>query len=171
VQGYLLSLSSLLAVMQGVSGTHRFHAELPARTIGKDIYVTEIMIHDGKLITCQIKKQAQQLLVLQQDRAVSMIEEMGELNWSLVSPPRPIQKHLSPTTERIPIRLIVGTLPTTLSHRQKQVLSLMDRPRTVEHIARLLHLSSQEVQSILHDLQQKQLISFEERMKDDADSQ
>lgn len=170
MQDYLLSLSSLLAVMQGISGTHWFHTELSAR-IGKDTPIAEIMIHDGKLIMCQVRT-GQGSVLLRKDQAVSMIEEMGELNWSLVAPPqRSIQTHLEPSRERIPVRLIVGILPTALPHRHKHVLSLMDGQRTVEHIARLLHLSSQEIQTILQDLQQGKLITFEERIKDDSDSQ
>ena len=80
--------------MQGISGTHWFHTELSAR-IGKDTPIAEIMIHDGKLIMCQVRT-GQGSVLLRKDQAVSMIEEMGELNWSLVAPPqRSIQTHLS----------------------------------------------------------------------------
>ncbi|SRR5579884_556677 len=171
---YPLSLTLLLEVLQAMSGTHVLSAELPPqRGISREVCVAIVTLRDGKLIECQIKN-SKGAPLLQQEAAFQTLAALGEVNWSLLSSsivpsslPKsrrlPDNRSSARQEKRIPVRHLSGVIPPSLSHREKQVLSLIDGKRDVQQIADLLHLSLDHIQTILLRLEHTYFISFQER--------
>ncbi len=169
-----LPLTLLLEVMQAMSGTHVMCAQLPPlRGISRETCVAIVTVRDGKLIECQIKNRKGAPL-LQQGLAFQTLAALGEVNWSLLSSSTvpapeyrsrrlPGNRSSLQDQKRIPIRHLSGVIPSSFSHREKQVLSLIDGKRDVQQIADLLHLSLDHIQTILLRLEQTYFISFQER--------
>jgi hypothetical protein len=152
---YPLSLSSLLIVMQATTGTHTFHASIPAGHLRTEACLAQVQITDGTVTTCQITSPAG-LTFLKQQEALMTLERMGELDWEAIHPSREVA-----VDEPLPhtsVRLIQGVIPASLPRKERQALALMDGQRTHKQIARLLHLSAEEMHDILSHLQHHNLI-------------
>ncbi len=115
------------------------------------------------------------LLLVQGGEALKALEQLGKLEWqvqgfrgrgetpslehSTGSDPACSPEHL--TDQSIPRRRVAALSPEqqqTFSRRHRQVFALSDGTRSVASIAILLHLSSEEVAHLLHELHQDQLL-------------
>ncbi len=162
-QHYLLPIEAIVEVMKDLPEIVLLQAELPSvPNVTKNACVAEVIVGQGRLHSCAIVTRAGQFL-LQQKEAYITLQQYGDLEWSLHLPAqeRPPPQQITHFLSKGPSRVVQALTPTqiqTLSHTHKNVFALVDGINTVEHIARLLTKSPQEVQRMLRDLQDMHLI-------------
>ncbi len=174
-QRYRLPVNVLLQALRDQKGITVLSASLPSVPgYQQEAGEVVLMLGQGHVQTCTIRSR-DDLLLVQGGEALKALEQLGSLEWSVQGfrgsgdawPKKSSteaayawpQEHL--TEEHIPRRRVAALpLPQqeTLPRRQRQVFALSDGTHSVATIATLLHLSTEEVARLLHELQHDQLI-------------
>jgi hypothetical protein len=175
-QRYTLPVSAILQTLRDQhNGMTALSASLPSVPgYQQDEGQVVLILGQGHVQTCMIRSRTG-LLLLQGGEALKALEQLGNLEWqvqgfrgrgdtpslerSTGSDSACSQEHL--TDQSIPRRRVAALSPEqqqNLSRRHRQVFALIDGTRNVASIATLLHLSSEEVARLLHDLHQDQLL-------------
>jgi len=168
-QHYLLPLEAIVEAMKNFPEIVSLQAQLSSvPNLTREACIAEVTVGQGRLHSCAITTPTGQYL-LQQKEAYTIIQQYGDLEWSLhTTTPLPMQerpppRQMSPPSSGKPSRCVPTLTPVqtrTLQHMHKNVFALVDGVKTVEHIARLLTKSPQEVQHILRDLQEMHLVTL-----------
>ena len=168
---YHLPITLLLESIGGLHARLFFTAQLPPLQRGfKKGCMAELLVYEGKLLSCIIKD-ANGSPLYRQEQAYRLLVSLGTLDWHPSPLPEIGTQERSPVHGpplflegsleiKKPIRKTVIVPGQFSSHRHRQVFNLADGTRTIDQIASLLHLSSQEVRMLLLDLQQQQLITI-----------
>lgn len=159
-RSYRLPLRAIIATMQAQPAPVTLRTRLvglPGYPAGP--YQAELVVGMGRVLACDIRTEQGQL-VLRQQAAMQALEAVGDLCWQLSRSQVPEQS-LPREDAQVPHRLtqaLTSEQQRRCSHRQIRVFALVDGRKSVDKIARLLHLSVHEVHQILKELQQLQLI-------------
>jgi hypothetical protein len=172
-----LPLTLLLTVMQDMQGTHLLRASLPPlRHISKEACFAELRLHNGQVLSCQIKT-LHGVLPLQIQEAMQLLYGLQTLEWDVISfspqqsqdtahEQHPEKQPLvvrSPGALDIPMRLTQGSLPEQISSFQtRRVFNLIDGVRNIQHIAVLSGVPIEIVQNVLKVLAEAHLITYKE---------
>ncbi len=172
-----LPLQVLLTVMQDMQGTHLLRASLPPlRHISKEACFAELRLHNGQVLSCQVKTK-HGALPLQIQETLQLLYGLQTLEWDIISSPlhqlqdtlheqHPERQSLSvrsPGALDIPMRLTQGSLPEHVSSFQtRRVFNLIDGVRNVQHIALLSGVPIEMVQNVLKVFQEAHLITYKE---------
>ena len=143
--------------MAGLHADVRLQAHLSSLPKGWDgECIADIVIVGGHLSTCTIRTVEGHLL-LQQAAAFELLQRIGTLEWTVHQDARhgaqdelPGSAAISRHAPRSVASSISPEALARLSRRHKQVFLLSESHKHPEEIARLLHLSVQEVEQILH---------------------
>ncbi len=176
---YLLPVAVLWETMSEVQTSVTLRASLTALPEGCGVAwdgacLAELVIMPGVLHACTISTlQGQRLL--QQEAAWHLLEQLGELEWTLHASFPGGRRHPSqgrgPTSAAEQGWQIASPLAPAilerLSQREKQVLLLTESRKGHEEIARLLGLPVSQIEQILEALAARQLIRrLEERRRE-----
>lgn len=163
---YLLPMRVLLETMRELSASVMVQAQLAALPQGwNEPCRAELMLVEGRLSACTIRT-IEGLTLLQQEAAYQALNRLGTLEWTVRAdgwcstqdeqPPSPtISTHASCSVASS----LSSEALASLSRRHKQVLLLRESHKPPEEIARLLHLSVQQVEQILYGFQDRHFLS------------
>jgi hypothetical protein len=174
-RSYTLPVSAILQTLRDHNGITALSATLPCvpgsqQEAGQAV----LILGQGRIHTCTIRARDGSPLV-QGGEALKALERLGSLPWQVqgvrgngemgAMPGSTGSAHLwsyeQTPGQQVPRRLVARLSPEqqqALSRHHRQVFALVDGAHSVTTIARLLHLSPQEVAHLLHELQQQQLI-------------
>lgn len=173
---YQLPIGVLLETIKDVPELLSLRAQLSSVPgISEEACLAEMVMGAGCIHACTITSTTGQLLLWQR-AAFSVLEQLGELEWtidslpSFPSIPQPFgegsQSSATPSQQRyeaIPQRagsFVTPALLEGLPRRQKHILLLADGHKQASDIARLLGLSPQEVELLLSQLHHQHLIYY-----------
>ena len=171
---YLLPVNAILQTLRDQNGITALSATLPfVPGYQQDAGEVVLILGQGHVQTCTIRA-CDGLLLVQGGEALKALERLGSLEWQVQGfrgsgdvgqamssngHDPSLQEHL--TDQYIPRRRVTTlslAQQQTLSRRHRQVFALVDGARSVATIAALLHLPSDEVARLLHELHQTRII-------------
>jgi len=145
-----MPLSALLETLRGWPDPLTLSACLPSRPEWATPHATAwVQVRHGRVQACTIV-QAHGPMLLQGEAALAYLAQAGTLRWQ-VTPMLPNQSPIRPRRAEDALGVMAHP-PASLSRRHRQLLLLVDGRKTVPELARLLHLTPQEVETLLHDL-------------------
>ncbi len=168
---YMLPVSAIIQTLRDQNGVTALSATLPSVPgFSQQAGEAALLLGQGHIQRCTIRAR-DGLLLAQGGEALKALEQLGNLAWQVqelngsgenwVATDSKEQEHGQSPGQHIPRRRVTMLSPEqqqTLSRRHRQVFALVDGARSVASIAALLHLSTDEITHLLHDLHQDQLI-------------
>ncbi|GHO48569.1 hypothetical protein [Ktedonospora formicarum] len=174
---YQLPVRILLETMRTLQETASLQATFSLMQQGQTLdALIQLVLERGEVLSCDIRLLQGGVCLAQGDAAFHLLAQAGILDWqvmprqplSLLTPENALRQENS-TTER---EVVSSTVPkqaadlhdrrvTLLSPKGRQVFLLSNGTRSCDDIARLLCLSGESMQQVMHTLLEQQLITWQ----------
>ena len=154
-QRYVLPAAAVIETMKNANVV-RLQTHVPPLPGQTEESTAELVVGQGKIHSCCIVTKSGAPLFMHAE-ALKVLEQLGDLEWSIYQAPTDIAGAIRRKGEEIPRRMVPClslAQEQVLSRREKQVFALVDGKRSIETIAHILHLESSAAQEILQKLRE-----------------